>query len=184
MLLIFLINGVWSNCLFLGTEIESGKFVNKMYPRTDVQSSFKYPAERLLELSSILAEDRMRHPDTGDNDREKCLYVIKRGLTTLTTIGRTTQFLSSAREYFSNQTHRDSTEWAILPYNNESGAFAKRGDSGSIIVSGTGEFGGLLTGGSGKTESSDITYSTPMFWLWPIIEAKFPNANLQPVFNN
>ncbi|KAF8467938.1 hypothetical protein DFH94DRAFT_795956 [Russula ochroleuca] len=171
------------NVIDLGTEIEAAKFVNKMYPRTDAQSGFKYPAERLLELRGILAEDRMRHPDTKDHDGENCLYVIKRGLTTLTTIGRATGLFSYAREYFPNQTHRDSIEWAILPYDNDSGAFSKGGDSGSMIASGTGEFGGLLTGGSGKTESSDTTYGTPMFWLWLVIKAKFPNANLYPVFN-
>ena len=154
-----------------------------MYPRADAQAGFKYPDERLLELRGILAEERMRHPDTKDNDGENCLYVIKRGLATLTTIGRATGIFSYAREYFPNQTQRDSIEWAILPYDNDSSAFSKGGDSGSMIASGTGEFGGLITAGSGKTESSDITYATPMFWLWPIIKAKFPDANLSPVFN-
>jgi hypothetical protein len=153
-----------------------------MYPRADAQSGFKYPDERLLELRGILAEDRMRQPDTKDHNGENCLYVIKRGLTTLTTIGRATGSFSYARQYFANQTHQDSIEWAILPYD-DSGAFSKGGDSGSMIASGSGEFGGLLTGGSGKTEPSDITYATPMFWLWPIIQTKFPNANLLPVFN-
>jgi hypothetical protein len=126
----------------------------------------------------------MHHPDTKDHDSKNCFYVIKRCFTTLTTIGRATGFFSFAREYFANQIHRDSIEWAILPYHNiDSGAFSKGGDSGSMIASGTGEFGGLLTGGSGKTESSDTTYATPMFWLWLIIKAKFPNVNLYPVFN-
>ena len=180
---IFYTKGVWSNCLYPGAEIEAAKFVNKMYPRTDAQSGFKYPDERLLGLRGILAEEGMRHPDTTDHDGENCLYVIKRGLTTLTTIGRATGFFSCAREYFANQTHQDSIEWTILPYDNDSGAFSKRGDSGSMIASSTGEFGGLLTSGCGRTESSDVTYATPMFWLWLIIEAKFPNANLSPVFN-
>lgn len=153
-----------------------------MYPRTHAQSGFKYPAERLLVLRDILAEDCMRHPKTKDHDGENSLYVIKRGLTTLTTIGRATGCFSYAREYFSNQTHRDSIEWAILPYDSDSGAFSKGGDSGSMIACGTGEFGGLLTGGSGRMESSDITYATPMFWLWLIIKAEFSNANLYPVF--
>ena len=125
----------------------------------------------------------MCHPDTKDHDGENCLYVIKRGLTTLTTIGRAIGYVSCACEYFANQTHRDSIAWAIVPYDNDSGAFSKGGDSGSIIASGTGEFGGLITGGSGRTESSDTTYATPMFWLWPIIKPKFPNPNLYPVFN-
>ena len=110
----------------------------------------------------------------GPPRRKKCVYTIKRGLTTLTTIDCATGFFSYVREYFANQTHRDSIVWAILPYDNDSGAFSKGGDSGSMIVSGTGEFGGFLTGGSGKTESSDTTYATPMYWLWPIIKAKFP----------
>ena len=154
-----------------------------MYPCTDAQSGFKYPAERLLQLRGILTKDRMCHASAKDHDGDDCLYVIKRGLTSLTTIGRATGFFSHVREYFPNQTHWDSTEWAILPYDNDSGTFSKRGDSGSMIASGTGEFGGLLTGGSGQTESSDITYATPMFWLWDVIKAKFPNADLSPVFN-
>jgi len=181
--LIFFTKGVWSNCLYSGTEIEAPEFVNKMYPRTDAQSGFKYPPERLLELRGILTEDRMRHPDAKDHNGENCLYVIKRGLSTLTTIGRATGSFSYAREYFANQTHQDSIQWAILAYDNDSGTFSKGGDSGSMIASGTSEFGGLLTGRSGKTESSDITYATPMFWLWPIVKAKFPNANLYPVFH-
>jgi hypothetical protein len=157
--------------------------LTKMCPRRGVPLSFEYPLDRLLELRDILAEDRIGHPDTKDCDGENCLFVIKRGLTTFTTIGRANGFLSCAREYFPNQTHRDSIEWAILPYDNESGAFSKSGDSGSMIVSGSGKFGGIITGGSGVTEPSDITYATPMFWLWPIIKARFPNADLYPVFN-
>ena len=154
-----------------------------MYPRTDAQPGFKYPYERLLKLRKTLTQDRMCHPDSKDHNGEDCLYVIKRGYATLTTIGRATGCFSYARKYFTPSTHRDSIEWAILPYNNDSGAFSKEGDSGSVIVSGTSEFGGLLTGGTGKTDSSDITYATPMFSLWPVIKAKFPNADLYPVFN-
>jgi len=116
----------------------------------------------------------MRHPDTKDHDGENCLYVIKRGLSTLATIGRAMGFYSCAREYYPNQTHRDLIEWLILPYDNDSGAFSEGGDSGSIIAFGTSEFGGLLIGGSGKTESSDTSYATPMFWLWLIIRGEFP----------
>jgi hypothetical protein len=118
-----------------------------MYPRTDAQSGFKYPAERLLELRDIFTEDRMRHSDTKDHNGENCFYVIKHGLTTLTTIGRATGFFSHACEYFANQTHRDSIKWATLPYDNDSGALSKGGGSGSIIASGTGEVGGSLLAG-------------------------------------
>ncbi|KAI0033710.1 hypothetical protein K488DRAFT_84664 [Vararia minispora EC-137] len=41
-----------------------------------------------------------------------------------------------------------------------------------------GEFVALLTGGTGPTNSPDITYGTLMVWLWEIIKAEFPDANL------
>jgi hypothetical protein len=37
----------------------------------------------------------------------------------------------------------------------------------------------LLTGGTNKgTGSSDITFATPMEWVWDLIKDKFPGANL------
>ena len=123
----------------------------------------------------------MRQADTTGSQGEPCRYVLKHGIATRKTIGRVGLF-SCVREYFSNQTHRDSTEWAILPYDYayNHGEFANSGDSGSMIVSPTGEYGGLLTGGSGRTpDLPDLTYATPMFWLWPVIKAQFPNASLE-----
>ena len=36
----------------------------------------------------------------------------------------------------------------------------------------------FLTGGTGLGDSSDITYGSPMHWLWEAIKAQFPGANL------
>ncbi|KAI0272413.1 hypothetical protein BC834DRAFT_921886 [Gloeopeniophorella convolvens] len=135
----------------------------EMYPRIDAPSSFKYPDDRLLQLRDPIPEDLMRNPDMLDQDGESCLLVIKNGNTTGVTIGRATGVFSFVREYFNNNTQQTSMEWAILPYDNKSGVFSAPGDSGSIIADGRGRVGGLLTGGAGKTESSDITYATPFF---------------------
>ena len=144
--------------------------------------SFKYPHDRLLQLQGLISEDLMRKPDMLDHDGEPCLLVIKNGHTTGVTIGRATGIFSYVRKYFGNSTHQTSMEWAILPYNNKSGAFSARGDSGSIIVDGRGRVGGMLTGGAGKAESPDITYATPFFWLFPRIQQSgFPHAHLHPV---
>ena len=73
-------------------------------------------------------------------------------------------------------------EWGTLNYDSKSEAFSKPGDSGSIITDIRGRIGGMLTGGSGKTESSDITYATSFWWLLERIHAKgFPNAHLNVV---
>lgn len=148
-----------------------------MYPRDDGQTTFKYPSDRLLELHDMITEACMRDPDMLDHDNKTCLFVIKNGNATGITIGRATGIFSFVRADLSGQ---GSKEWAIYNYDNKSGVFSARGDSGSIIVDGLGRIGGLLTGGAGKTETSDVTYSTPMFWLWPRIKQHFPNAHLYP----
>ncbi|CAL1705516.1 unnamed protein product, partial [Somion occarium] len=169
------------NVLDLGPEIDGAKFTRTIYPRVDTQPEFEYPGDRLLPLREIIPENFLHHPDMLDIDGEPCLLVIKRGLTTKTTIGRATGIFSYIREYFPNGTHHTSMEWAILPYDGDSGAFSKDGDSGSIIVDRLGRFGGLLTGVAGKTPSSDVTYATPFFWLWSLIKDMYPNAHLSPV---
>ncbi|KAG8894498.1 hypothetical protein FRB99_001223 [Tulasnella sp. 403] len=166
------------NVLDLGTEIAAEKFINLMYPRVDAPSDFKYPEERQLKLQGMVSENDMRNPVTKDCNGDLCRYVIKRGLTTFTTIGRATGFESFVRQYFANGGKRDSVEAVIFPYDNDSGPFSRDGDSGSIIVDAHGQFFALLTGGTGKTDSSDITFGTPMHWLWQVIKARFPGATI------
>jgi hypothetical protein len=163
-------------------EIPDHEFALKIYPRIDVSTTFKYPADRLLRLRGIIPEEKLRRPDMLDRDGGSCLFVVKSGKTTGVTIGRATGIFSYVRQYFPNNTYQTSKEWAILPYDNKSGAFSAPGDSGSIIVNSSGEIGGFLTGGAGKTESSDVTYATPFYWLFPRIQANgFPDANIYPV---
>ncbi|KAF8260461.1 hypothetical protein EI94DRAFT_1610857 [Lactarius quietus] len=165
------------NYIDLGTEIPSDKFTLKMYPRDDGKTTFNYPPNRLLPLRDMITEELMRRPDMLDHDNEACLFVIKSGNATDVTIGRATGIFSFVRD---EETGEESREWAIYNYDSESGVFSKGGDSGSIIVDVLGRIGGLLTGGTGKTETFDVTYATPMWWLWPRIKQHFPNANLYP----
>jgi hypothetical protein len=164
-------------------NISADEFTLKMYPCVDGATYFKYPEGRLLPLRDIIPKDCMRKPGMLDHDGEPCLLVIKNGNATGVTIGRATGIFSFTREYFTNNTHQTSMEWAIFPYDKKSGVFSALGDSGSIIVDGRGRIGGLLTAGAGKTctESLDVTYATPFFWLFPRIKANgFPNAHLDP----
>jgi hypothetical protein len=148
-----------------------------MYPRINVPSDFHYPLERLLELRGILSAEEMHTPNNKDCNGDPVRYVIKRGLTTLTTIGCLTGFESHVRRYFTLGSS-DSVEAAVFPYGNDSGPFSRGGDSGSIIVDPLGKFVALLTSGAGPTNFPDITFCSPMYWLWEIIKAQFPDANL------
>jgi hypothetical protein len=165
-------------------KIPDHEFTSKMYPRIDAHTTFKYPDDRLLKLQGVIAEDNLHKPDMLDLDGESCLFVVKSGKTTGVTIGRATGIFSYVRQYFPNDTHQTSKEWAILPYDNKSGVFSAPGDSGSIIADGSGRIGGLFTGGAGTTESSDVTYATPFYWLLSRIKANgFPKAHINPVMD-
>ncbi|KAI0927764.1 hypothetical protein AcW1_005200 [Taiwanofungus camphoratus] len=169
--------GFKGNVMDLGTEIPSDVFTLKMYPRDDGLTTFKYPSDRLLPLRDMISQELMRRPDMLDHDNEPCVIVIKSGNATGVTIGRATGIFSFVRD---DDTGKVSKEWAVYNYDKNSGVFSAPGDSGSIVVDGRGRIGGLLTGGAGKTETSDVTYVTPMFWLWPRIKQRFPNAHLNP----
>jgi len=167
-----------------GPEIDAAKFSRLMYPRVDTPSDFEYPADRLLRLQGILSAREIRTPNNKDHGGDPMRYVIKRGHATLTTIGCLTGFKSHVRRY-SALGSRDTVEAAVYPYDNNadndfahSGPFARPGDSGSIIVDARGKLVALLTGSTGPVYSPDITFGTPMYWLWEIIKAEFPGANL------
>jgi hypothetical protein len=85
--------------------------------------------------------------------------------------------MSHVRRYFALGS-RDSLELAVYPYNKESGPFYRGGDSGCIVVDALGKFVMLLTSGTGATNSSDIMFGSPMFWLWDVIKDAFPGADL------
>lgn len=151
-----------------------------MYPRDDAQPEFDYPVDRLFRLSGILTADQISQPSSKDLENNPVRYVIKHGYTTGTTIGRLTGFESKVRLYGLAGTFT-SVEAPVLPYgkNKHFGPFSRGGDSGAMVAGPKGEFASLLTGGTGPTDSSDITYTTPMHWLWDdVIKRQFPGANL------
>jgi len=142
---------------------------------------FKYPTDRhLLKLQDILTAEQISHPTGKDFDDAPVRFVIKNGYSTGTTIGRLNRFESKTRRY-SVIGSFDSIEAPVFPYgkNQYFGAFSEDGDSGSIVAGPKGEFVSLLTGGAGILDSVDITFTTPMHWLWnELILVKFPGANL------
>jgi hypothetical protein len=149
------------NAIDLGTHIPPFNFTLMMYPNPRDAHSFTYPADRLLRLRGTIPDEEMRHPTSFDHP---CLMVIKRGSTTGLTVGRANNIISYVRHYLGLEA-KASKEWAILPRDSKSGVFSDKGDSGSVIVDGRGRIGGLLTGGAGATDSTDVTYATPISFL-------------------
>ncbi|KAM5543702.1 hypothetical protein V8D89_002319, partial [Ganoderma adspersum] len=152
------------NCIDLGTQIDSGGFTSLMYPNSTSPTTFKYPDDRLLPLRGTIPAEEMRRPTMLDHNGDHCIVVLKRGRTSGLTVGRANGIDSYIRHY-DNVVPKTSREWTIIPYNNKSGAFSEKGDSGSVVVDGCGRIGGLLTGGDGITKSLDLTYATPIDFL-------------------
>jgi hypothetical protein len=151
-----------------------------MYERTDVPSDFKYPNNGLLALGGMFTAEQVNNPNSLDSHGDRrTRHVLKNGSTTGTTVGTFTRFMSFVRKYFTAGTTLESLELAIIPHENETGTFSKGGDSGAPIVSGTGEFVGLLTSGTNKgTHGSDITFATLFQYIWDLVLEEFPGANL------
>ena len=156
------------------------EFTKKCFPRGDASWHFNYPKDRLLQLRGIIADDLMRAPDMLDSDGEPCLLVVKRGNSSGTTLGRANGIFSVVREYFLDTSiNQTSMEWVIINYDSKSDVFSDCGDSGSIIADIHGRVGGMITGGTRKTKTSDMTYATPFWWILQRIQASgFPNAHL------
>ncbi len=159
--------------------------MRRMYPNDANRPSFEYPANRLLPLRGSISDSEMRHPTSSKDQKNKpCLMVIKDGSTTGITIGRANSITSYTRHYPVPGNplapiSASSREWAILPFDNESGAFSASGDSGAVIVDGLGRVGGLLTGGTrGVIDSLDISYATPIDFIVKSIKTKYPSAHL------
>ncbi|TDL24745.1 hypothetical protein BD410DRAFT_813675 [Rickenella mellea] len=173
------------NVIDLCTKIGVGKFSRMMRPNYEDRDAFKYPWDNLLRLSGTIPDEEMRRPTMLDKKGVPRLMVLKRGNTTRLTVGRANDILSYARNYDDdNNNPVTSKEWAILPFDQESGAFSEKGDSGSVIADGRGRMGGLLTGGAGSMRGLDITYATPIDFLMKRIQTNgFPNAHLNPVLN-
>ncbi|KAH8914289.1 hypothetical protein BT69DRAFT_1105728 [Atractiella rhizophila] len=173
-------DGFRGNTLDLGTKLTADEFTVKCFPRGDANWEFEYPADRVLPLVGTITDELMVWPDMWDCDGEPCLLVVKNANATGTTLGRANGVFSIVRDYFNDMSiNQSSMEWCIINYDSKSEVFSAPGDSGSIIADIRGRIGGMLTGGAGKTTSSDITYATPFWWLLQRIRTNgFPNACL------
>ncbi|KAL4253026.1 hypothetical protein ABKN59_002207 [Abortiporus biennis] len=167
------------NVLSLGPEYDSFKLKRLLYGHDNVPSGFKDLENGLLHLQGILTHEQLNKLGIKNlqGDPVRVRRVLKRGFTTNTTIGTLTRFMSLVRKYFPTG-NLESIELPIIPHE-ETGMFSEGGDSGSIIVSPTGEFVSLLTGGTNKANGGpDITYSTMFEWVWELVLGEFPDANL------
>ena len=171
------------NYLPAGGNLSLPDFGRLLLSQPEDWAVYKYPDDGLLQAFGVVKDDEIRQPQHLNVYGEKTLLVVKNGLATGTTIGRANGVFSIVRDYFNDPSvYQTSMEWGIINYDSKSEVFSKPGDSGSIVADIRGRIGGMLTGGSGKTERPDMTYATPFWWLLERIKANgFPDAHLDLV---
>ncbi|KAF8464984.1 hypothetical protein DFH94DRAFT_796235 [Russula ochroleuca] len=174
-------NAFRGNVIHLGTKITAGGFREKMYPHPETCAQFKYPRGGLMKFRDFVKDGELRRPTIFDANREECLIVVKNGTSTGVTFGRTTSIESFVCDYKEYRIHSTSMEITIYPYSHKDGAFSAPGGSGSVISDANNRIVGMLTGGAGQTDSTDVTYASQYYFLDERIKKAFPNSHLYPI---
>jgi hypothetical protein len=152
-----------------------------MFPRPEDQASYKYPCDGLLQACGIVTDKEIHSPQQLNANGYKCLHVVKNGLATGTTVGHVNGLDSFTRFYADYGIEQTSVEVAVMPYNAKRAAFSAPGDSAAIVLERGGAIVGMLTGGSGAIEDTDITYLTPYWWLDEQIKKVLPGCYLYDI---
>ncbi|KAL5478231.1 hypothetical protein ACEPAI_2415 [Sanghuangporus weigelae] len=169
------------NVIHLGTKVTAGQFMKKMYPQTETRANFTYPRGGRMQLRDFVKDGELRRPTMLDANGEQCLIVVKNGATTAVTLGRATGIESFVREYKDNTIHLTSMEIAVYSYSHKDGAFSAPGDSGSVIGDANSCIVGMVIGGAGQADSTDVTYVSPYYFLDERIKKAFPISYLYPI---
>jgi hypothetical protein len=115
-----------------------------------------------------------------DTNGEECFIVVKNGATTGVTLGRMTCIESFVREYKDYTIHSTSREIPVYSYSNKDRAFSAPGDSGSVVGDANSRIVGMLTGGAGLDDDTDVTYVSAYASLNECIKKAFPHSYLFP----
>ena len=136
-----------------------------------------------MQLRDFVKDGELRRPTMFDANGEECFFVVKNGTSTGVTFGRATSIESFVRDYKEYRIHSTSMEIAIYPYSHwhNDGAFSAPRDSGSVIGNANHRIFGMLIGGVGQTDSIDVTYASPYYFLDERIKTAFPNSHLYPI---
>jgi hypothetical protein len=135
------------------------KIEQKLNPRPH-SFYFYMGRNKSLKLQGYIREDEIRHPTMRDKNDEPCLIVGKSGRSSGVTWGTANEVMSVTRK---SPAAVNSKEWCVL--SSISNPFSEEGDSGSVIFDLRGRIGGIMSSGTGLTDSIDTTYVTPMDWL-------------------
>ncbi|EJD04750.1 uncharacterized protein FOMMEDRAFT_119956 [Fomitiporia mediterranea MF3/22] len=169
------------NKIYIGGNLSISDFRNTMYPNAADRKDYRYPQDGLLQAYGVVQDAEIRNPQNLEANGDKCLFVVKNGMATGTTVGRANGLESFTRYYPEYGIKHTSVEMAVMPYDKKHGKFSDAGDSGSIVLARDGRIVGILTGSRGPADETDVTYLTPYWWIEEQIKSKYPGCYLYEV---
>jgi hypothetical protein len=173
------------NVIDLGQDVTLDRLSKALNPNVMNPYKFSYPLHRQWPIQNVCVPiEEMMHPQTFDKENNPALSVLKRGKTTGVTCGVTNEIMSFVRHYSHEMYPFTSKELAVVGIEGLFIPFSARGDSGALVVDAQGRMVGMITGGSGSSNSTDFTYVTPMVFLLKNMEShgwRKPNTNVGPL---
>ncbi|KAI0327258.1 hypothetical protein GY45DRAFT_1355802 [Cubamyces sp. BRFM 1775] len=172
------------NKLYVGGNTGTVEWAGLMFPQPQDHQKYQEPEDDLVQIKGVVPESEFHNPQDLDVHNVKTLLAVKNGRSTGTTFGRVNGLKSITRHYTDYGIHQVSEEYAVLGYDTstlKNNKFSDPGDSGAIVIGRDGRIIGLLAGGGGATNETDITYITPYFWLEQRIKERFPGCFLYPI---
>ncbi|PMD42944.1 hypothetical protein L207DRAFT_563751 [Hyaloscypha variabilis F] len=120
-----------------------------------------------IQTTHIPLQD-IRDPKVKDKDGFPSLRVLKYGRTTHWTVGISNEVLSDCQR----ENGIISKEWCVIDDNlHRGGRFSDRGDSGAMVFDYHGHLAGMIHGGGvPKASGKQMTYVTPIEWVFQNIE--------------
>jgi hypothetical protein len=158
-----------------------------MFPQPSDRKNYKYPPNGLLQARGFVPESEFCNPTNLDLHNVRTLLCAKYGRSTRGTFGRVNGLESLTRHYNEYDIHEDSIEIAVLGYDVQSlkyHKFSDAGDSGAVVVGRDGRIIGIITGGAGPTNETDLTYITPYHWLMKLLKEKYPDCFLYDIVDD
>ena len=153
------------NVVHLGAKYSVGELMGKLNPHPECKYKIEWPDGLLMELRDPVKLEELERPDMLNEEGENCLLVFKYGRTTGLTMGYTNEAKSLRKVYLPNGQDFATMEFGVMDIDRSKGTFSERGDSGSVIFDKTGRMVGLLTAGSGSTDTTDVTFLSPIIHL-------------------
>ena len=144
------------------------------WPNNANPSGIKFPSNRMLRIQGVVTREKLANPDCYDENGDPIYIVGKDGCKTDFTVGR----YSGLEAYLCDEFGKKSIEVAIYNYSKTSGNFSAKGDSGSLIFTGSGLMLAILHSGMPKGLNSHVAYGTPAWWAVEQLRLRYKHADL------